>query len=183
MSYKMEAFKCRKDIKFVVACNLTSVSELMFYSCPNLEEVYMPNLYIIDGAIHFDGTSAFESAVLTDICFPALSQVGPFAFFGCSELRTVDLPCCTEIGELSFSESGVRVFSAPNLQTVGDESFRECSQLTTLLIPSATKFGRCFIAYCRSLEVVECSMGEQLLKTYKCEWTCRERKQCPICKG
>ena len=46
--YERDAYKNRKDIKFVVAPGLTVVSASMFGSCRNLEIIYAPNVEIIE---------------------------------------------------------------------------------------------------------------------------------------
>ena len=98
-----------------------------------------------------------------------LTTLGDYAFFSCSQLRTVDIPNCTTIGNYAFQYcSAIEYLSFPNVVTVGQAysyAFSRCSNLKTIDFGKAENIGGYAFQLCGALETLiirtptVCSLG------------------------
>lgn len=121
-----------EEIPFTV----TSVGEMAFYGCENLEE-----LPIIEELEHI-GFGAFAACTgLTEIILPStLKTVGDNCFYGLPYLTSVTLP--------------------EGLERISVGMFYQCTRLTSVTLPSTVKsIGADAFGYCEALESIELNEG------------------------
>ena len=91
--------------------------------------------------------------------FTALSTIGEDAFYGCSDLRSIELPASlTSIGGGAFCGcSSLSSIELPaSLTSLGNYAFYECSSLESIDLPeSLTSIGDNTFAGCSSLESID----------------------------
>lgn len=81
----------------------------------------------------FKENTAITSAKLTD----SLKTIGSYAFYNCTNLKTVDFAQVEEIGEYTFKNSGITSAIFPEtLKTIGNQAFTNCTALTRVYIPA-----------------------------------------------
>ena len=79
--------------------------------------------------------SAFaEYYGLTKVHLPAVTTVGPKAFFGCADLELVDLPNALTIGAMSFYGTKLSKIDLPAVTSIGMQAFLNCNVLETLIL-------------------------------------------------
>lgn len=116
----------------------------------DLDEGVTLNYTVVNGSVHIGNTNAPFAAVSTDISgrlvLPetieglAVTDIGAFAFEGCTRLTEVVLPASvTNVGESAFRDcSGLDAIKFPNgLVSIGKNAFRECESLQSLNFPSS----------------------------------------------
>ena len=128
--------------KVVFNAALTEVSDYMFYSCTDLQEVDFGNVSSI-GSYAFYGCTRLktieipdtvsslgegvfrECTALTAVTLPeGLEEIPLYTFYGCTVLRTLELPASvTSIGEYAFYGSPLADFDFGNVEAVGAYSF------------------------------------------------------------
>ena len=120
---------------------------------------YSPNgsydeYYTTDDAI---GSYAFyECSELKSLKLPSgVTEIGSFAFKYCSRLTSLSLPSgVTEIGSCAFEDCiGLTSLTLPSSVTkIGSFAFKYCSRLTSLSLPSGvTEIGSCAFEDCIGL--------------------------------
>ena len=86
----------------------------------------------------FDSRDLIEKVVISD----GITNVGGAAFYGCSNLLTVQIPSSVkEIGDYAFSncEKLTAVVLPQKLETIGANAFENCTALSSITIPDKTK--------------------------------------------
>lgn len=81
---------------------------------------------------------------------------GEYAFYGCTNLQSIDLRNITEIGSSDSQAfrnctSLISVGNTSNLQIVGTEAFRGCTSLTSIDLSNVTHVGHAAFKECSSL--------------------------------
>ena len=70
-------------------------------------------------------------------------RIGKQAFFGCKELREIEIPACVEeIGQWCFNRSslsGVTFAAGSALRRIGKEAFSQCRELSEIEIPDGVQ--------------------------------------------
>lgn len=117
----------------------TKIGAGAFYGCTSLEingNRQMLNGYtqVLDSG--FYGCTGIVSNNNGKVIFKTLSVIGPNAFYGCTNLETLDLTAGTggaagyiQIGTKAFANSGVKritVGTEPYIQTIADDAFENC---------------------------------------------------------
>ena len=105
------------------------------------------------------GQTAFIGHKFAAVTLPdGLQGIGEYAFRGCSELTSIDIPASvTSIGENAFYDcTSLTAVTLPDgLESIGDNAFRGCSALTSIDIPaSVTSIGVNAFYGCSSLAAV-----------------------------
>lgn len=79
---------------------------------------------------------AFSQCVdLTDVCMPAVREIGWFAFMECSNLKNIIIPNVKEISCCSFfCCSSLERVDLRNVEKIGDTAFAGCKNLKRVLI-------------------------------------------------
>jgi len=169
---------CPSQAQFTYSTNIGTIT-ITGYTGTNLV-VAIPST--IDGlSVTSIGVSAFKDLGITSVTIPdSVTNVGDYAFSGCSSLTTVTIPnsvtsigdgafqlCAnltsvtipnsvTSLGGFAFFLSGITSVTIPNsVISIGDYEFESCYSLTTVTIPnSVTNIGCDAFADCSSLTSV-----------------------------
>ena len=76
---------------------------------------------------------------ITEIKNDSVTMVGDSAFYGCSDLTTVNLPNVTRIGKSAFYACyDLTTVNLPNVTRIGCDAFSDCSALTIVDLPNVT---------------------------------------------
>ena len=141
-----------------------------------LENGVTLNYVVWNGGIFVGNTNAPFAAVSTDISgqlvIPetiegkAVTEIGPYAFSGCSLLTKVVIPSsATNIGESAFQGCGrlPNICLPQGLLALGANAFRECSSLQSVDFPSTLRvIGAGGFKACHSLTSVSIPGGTVL---------------------
>lgn len=130
------------SIVFDKDSNINVIKRLAFNGCKNLKELRLP-----DSMLEIENNAFQNCTGLEDVYCNKLAYLGGSAFFGCSNLNTIDL--------------------GDNLEVIGSFAFYECSSLTLVSIPNSCKaiYNKAF-AYCYSLEKLYIPSGTVLYDDY-----------------
>lgn len=142
-------FEDKKNLNSIIFAknsNISVIKILAFNGCKNLKELTLP-----DSMLEIEN-NAFQNCIgLEEVYCNKLIYLGGSAFFGCSNLNTIDL--------------------GDNLEVIGSFAFYECSSITLVSIPDSCKaiYNKAF-AYCYSLEKLYIPSGTVLYDdyVYKC---------------
>jgi hypothetical protein len=90
-----------------------------------------------------------------NFAFDSIRHIGRYAFFSCSELTSITIPCSvTTIGKGAFSKcSALTSITIPDgVTTIDEDAFSGCSALTSITIPdSVTSIGSSAFSGCSEL--------------------------------
>ena len=68
-----------------------------------------------------------------------VEKIGEYAFNGCSNLTSVDLPAVTNIGSNAFAScTNLTSVNLPAVTNIGSNAFQSCSNLTSVNLPAIT---------------------------------------------
>lgn len=118
--------------------NLT-LGRRSFAYCTTLTTVVLPtaSYSIADGAYNISG--AFQGCTaLNNLTLGGCTSIGAYAFYGCSALRTVNIPgSCTSIGTDAFYNAGISTLTlAEGIQTIRQYAFANNYRMTSVSFPS-----------------------------------------------
>ncbi|MDE5883321.1 MAG: leucine-rich repeat domain-containing protein [Muribaculaceae bacterium] len=127
-----------------------------FKDCPSLENVTLPDNYIMIGHSVFEGCKS-----LKDITLPnELMGIYDAAFTDCTALNEITLPeNLAEIGISSFrgctALKKVDIPSSSRLASIGSAAFEECKSLKSISLPEALdSIGMCAFRNCTALSEI-----------------------------
>ena len=115
-------------------------------------DIAIPEKVTYDGATYsvteIGGYAFYGCTGLPSVTIPnSVTEIGGFAFYGCTGLPSVTIPnSVTEIGGYAFEGcTGLRSVTIPNSVTeIGWEAFRYCTGLSSVTIGnSVTSIGNC----------------------------------------
>ncbi len=89
---------------------VTTISNLSFYQCSNLETLNLPNSLVEIGSRSFDSCSKLQNFIFPN----GLTTLGYRAFYSCSSLTYVELPS--------------------SITSMGNQVFGNCTNITTIRI-------------------------------------------------
>lgn len=150
--------------------NITEVEDKAFFGCRYLDASgKMPKLVSI-------GKYSFAYSKLSNIDFPCLETIGPyafedcsllihvsfpyetlktigaFAFQSCSSLITIDFPYVTEASDhICYSCLALEKVNLPLVTKVGDFAFSDCWLLREANLESCTELGQNAFGFCYNL--------------------------------
>jgi hypothetical protein len=151
-----------------------TVGDFAFYNCGNLASISF-------GQVRSIGEKAFSYCGVPALVMPeTLAYVGPYAFFGCPELASLDIPgdgvvldrsafsSCRSMEEITFSghgtviganafykNNGVRSVDLSTVASVGSKAFPYCDGLESVVIPDNLYFVGSYAFYkCANLKVL-----------------------------
>ena len=84
-----------------------------------------------------------------------VSTIGSYAFCGCSNLTSIDLPQVTSIGTYAFSQCySLTTINLPKCISIGGIAFASCQNLTSINLLECTSIGNSVFDGCYSLTMV-----------------------------
>ncbi len=168
---------CTGLTSVTIGSNVTSIGWGAFSGCSGLKTVTINSDYIVSedyyvGVWERDRTLCdfFGSQVENYIIGNEVTSIGNFAFYDCTELRTVSVPnSVTSIGDHAFHGcTKLGTVSIPNsVKLIGGYAFRDCSGLTSVNIPNSVRtIGASPFEDCANLKTVTINNNGLLSKTY-----------------
>ena len=133
---------------------VTGISNYAFINHKKLQSVDMPSItYIKDGFTPNMYIGAFTGCSnLRDVNMPAATSIGNGAFNNCDALTSVSLPAATSIGGEVFQDcDALTSVSLPAATSIGDDAFGGCDRLTSISLPAATSIGDDAFGGCQAL--------------------------------
>lgn len=109
----------------------------VFYDCPNLMEVILP-----EGAQTINTRMFSGNSNLSTVNFPeSITQIGSYAFESCTGLTNLSIPdnASYSLGSNAFYNTGITDSCATEIishaTSIGDEVFRNCMSLINVAVP------------------------------------------------
>ena len=135
------------------------IGAFMFYECPNLKNIDLPNNIISIGSSAFEGCSS-----LTSISIPkCVTTVSGGIFKECSSLESIELPDgITSIPNYTFYDciALTTIVLPDDIISIGMGAFRNCSSLKSINIPNGvTKIDQSAFLDCSSLTSIDIPNG------------------------
>lgn len=125
---------------------LLTMRPYTFASCSLLSQISFPACSNIPSGA-FMRCSNLKSAI-----FPLCETINNSAFYYCSSLATISFPICKKIGTAAFSNcSTLSTVSFPACESIGQFAFAYCSKLRTASFPSCLYIGTYAFYSCKSL--------------------------------
>jgi len=161
------AFRSNQLTGVTIPNSVTSIGFLPFNGCTGLTSISVGSANTIYSSI---GGVLFNKTATTLLTYPngkqgsyaipnSVTSIGGYAFFGCTELTSVNIPnSVTSIGNNAFGScTELTSVSIPNsVNSIGNYAFRYNS-LTSVTIPnSVTSIGTYAFAYSSTLVTVNC---------------------------
>lgn len=151
---------------------LTSISEWAFQGCETLKKVMIPSvemfLSVEMGGLYANPLTYGASLIvrdggsystpLADLVIPAaITEIGQYAFIGCSSLKTVTLhDGVTAVGASAFQGcKALESVTFPAVSGIGMAAFRSCVSLKSVVLPeTVAELGEQAFMDCQSLASV-----------------------------
>ena len=157
----VEAFRYNEHIKSVKLSNNTStISEMAFANCENLEHVDL------GGAIEIDSGAFSGCPNLKEITIPKSVQTINSYAFSDSGIETIKLPNSVDkLSKGAFSDCYElrEIVLSNNLKEIEEDTFKNCESLTSIDIPkNVTKISKGAFENCSNLEHVNLPEGVEV---------------------
>ena len=141
--------------------SVTDIENWVFSDCPSLASIFVSKDNKVydsredcNAIIHTESNTLIYGCKNT-IIPPSVTEIGEFAFSGCSGLASISIPpSVTKIGDYAFSEcsSLANISIAPSVTEIGEMAFALCKSLRRITIPeSVAVIGKWAFAGCESL--------------------------------
>ena len=110
-----------------------------------------------------DKAVAIIDRSITEYSNDSVETIGSYAFYGCSNLATLDLPAATSIGTYAFNNcSSLTTVSLPAATSISGYVFYNCLSLTAVVLPAAASIGNNAFQYCEKLTTVDLPMATSI---------------------
>ena len=151
-----EAFSNCQSLEKVTLSNAESVGKRAFRVCSKLNEVTLGNKVSSIGLEAFYGDTE-----LTSINLENVTSIGEQAFYNCTKLAAADLSSLTSLGGYAFYGCAFSsVTLGENLKTLPDNAFQLCMSLSTVDLSNVETLGRSVFSGCAALETI--NLGEKI---------------------
>lgn len=161
-----EAFAgCTSLASITIPASLASVADNAFSGCTGLTSVTInnPALVAASRTAKTSFKALFGSQVKNYVISSATTTIGKYAFYGCSEMTSFDIPAgVARIDTSAFSMcKALTAISLPaGITTVAKNAFYNCSSLTSIVIPAnVTEIESDAFSLCRKLTSVSIPEG------------------------
>ena len=127
---------CSSLTSITIPDSVTSIGKSAFEGCTRLTSITIPSvnthLGYIFGASSYQYNNSYVPVSLRTVVVTGGSSIGDYAFYGCTNLKSITIP--------------------DGVTSIGYSAFEECSTLTSITIPdSVTSIGWSAFEYCSSL--------------------------------
>ncbi|MCH5291644.1 MAG: leucine-rich repeat protein, partial [Treponema sp.] len=87
-----------------------------------------------------DNTSIFADCPLRSVVLPkTLDAIGNYAFYGCSDLESVEIDGTETVGAYAFANcTNLQYISLKNTTTIGKYTFQNCTSLVSITVDTTT---------------------------------------------
>jgi len=127
---------------------VTKIESKAFYSCSQLENLYIPNITVLPDA-------CFTYSGLVSIDIPNVISIGSSCFAQCTRLKRIYAPNVENLGSSSISSCYMLDnISFPKLTYLPNGAISACSSLTTCYLPELVEIDSANFNYCKSLEII-----------------------------
>lgn len=165
---------CSGLTSVTIGNSVTSIGSHAFYGCSGLTSVNYTGTIAQWCGIDFSSSSSnptccshalsINGSLLTNLVIPeGVTEIKPYAFYGCSGLTSVTIGSgVTSIGQSAFRNcSGLTSVIIPDgVTSIGSWAFSCCSGLTSVTIPDGvTSIGEAAFPYCSGLTSVTIGSG------------------------
>jgi hypothetical protein len=97
-----------------------------------------------------------DRSISGDLPMCAVTTIGDYAFYTCTNLQSVDFPEATTIGDYAFDTcNNLASVEIPAATTIGNHAFNGCNNLTSVEFPATTTIGNWAFGICTNLTSVE----------------------------
>ena len=155
-------FRSNETIKEVVLGEqVVTIGEYAFYECTGLSTVVIPE----DARLTTIGKGAFEYCQsLPSIYIPRrVTDIGWFAFDGCSNLERVTMNCTVVGSWFDGSETIKEFILGDDVEVIGSSAFYDCAGLTSIVIPRGVKsIGGSAFSECENLRSMVVAEGNKV---------------------
>lgn len=125
-----------------------SIEDEAFYGCKNLKNINLSKVTYIGPYAFANCTSLTDKADFSSV--ERVDKTGlAYTYF-----KTINLPECTNIGQLAFEGSKAENIILGKLKGISNAAFYNCSNLKTLYIPKVKSFSSNDTMSCNSIELI-----------------------------
>lgn len=125
-----------------------SIEDEAFYGCKNLKNINLSKVTYIGPYAFANCTSLTDKADFSSV--ERVDETGPaYTYF-----KTINLPECTNIGQLAFEGSKAENIIFGKLERTSNAAFYNCSNLKKLYIPKVKSFSSNNTRSCNSIELI-----------------------------
>lgn len=125
-----------------------SIEDEAFYGCKNLKNINLSKVTYIGPYAFANCTSLTDKADFSSV--ERVDKTGlAYTYF-----KTINLPECTNIGQLAFEGSKAENIIFGKLKGISNAAFYNCSNLKTLYIPKVKSFSSNDTMSCNSIELI-----------------------------
>jgi hypothetical protein len=146
---KTSAFRFFTHLRSVKADNVTLIGNFAFTDCSTLNEVIFPRVgHTVSDIELNDEFNAMANGYRTDI--------GKYAFMGCTELKEIKFNSAAVIGESAFKDcTSLSSINFPEVWMIEKNAFEECTSLANVFFEKTSKIGEEAFKNCTSLKKAE----------------------------
>lgn len=167
---------CTKLMSIEISKDLTSIGISSFFGCATVNSITVANdnpVYHSSGNCLIETESKMmilgcvSSVIPTD---GSVTSIGPNAFYGCTELKSIVIPDCVEtIGSSAFQGcTGLTSVTIPNcVKSIGKEAFLDCEKLSSVIFVNTTGWKAYWLdkSKPRSMNVTDAMINARNLKS------------------
>ena len=137
--------------EFAIPDGVTSIGQLVFYNCTDLQTISIPEGVTEIGAYAFANCTGLTSITIPE----GVTKIGANAFAGCTGLTSITIPeGVTTIGAGCFAGCTNMTINLPNsVTTIGESAFAGCSNMTITIDESVTSIGNSAFKDCTDITV------------------------------
>jgi len=154
-------YVCENLASVTISESVLSIYDRAFYGCTGLTsiEVHPDNpFYRSEGNCLITASDILVFGCQTSLIPSSVISVGPYAFYYCLGLTSIDIPTgVIDISDHAFEYCNnlVSVNISSGVITIGERAFADCRSLTSIVIPEGvTSLGENAFYYCEKLESV-----------------------------
>lgn len=139
-----------------IPSSVTKIADDAFSGCTGLTSVALESNALVSAPMTTQTSmkNIFGAQVQTYTLGNTLTEIGTYAFYGCSGLTSITIPSTVKvIGSSAFSGcKNLASIAIPAVDSIANNVFYRCGSLTSVTIPSSVKsIGNDAFALCRSL--------------------------------
>ncbi len=151
---------------FSASCivTVTMSDNIITYTSTNGKVVTPYNVYAFGASIV---SNEYTDGIGIIVFDGPVSMIGTYAFYGCSALKTINLPITvTKIEERAFTSCGFESINLPEMVTsIGYEAFADCDKLANIVIPNNLKhIGKLAFSGTTNLKSIKLNNGLQSIE-------------------